>query len=526
MRVRTRWAGLASVLAAGWLAAAAPAAAAPGAFIPVGDPLEAEWRVLEVWPAGSHAAPHLGMRPLQRREGLAPTPAAAAAALAVGPRSLALRRLAREWARDALGDAGALAPGVTPRLLTREGADGSRFEASAGLAGSVALARESGAWSKPGWSDGSGVRLRLTATTGPWVAHTDLAAGQLSGVRTFSDALIEGRDIALSTDDSYLALAPDARWDARAGRARTHWGPGEEASLLLSGTAPALGSLALRWRIAPLATDLAVLHATTDPGRGEQLAAHRLEWQPRAGLRLGLAEAARYRASGWQAVYLASVIPFSLAQRLLDQDAGGPDDSLRNNVLVSADAAWRVADGTRLYGELLLDDVHARSRAFPDKWGYQLGLDGAGGWAGTRLTWNVEYTRLSRYVYTSYYGRAHTARGVPLGSPIGPDARRLRVRISWDLTPAWQGSVVVSRTDRGEGGLGQPFVPGSPLADPMRFAGVVETSRTLGAEARWWPASGVDAALRVGRERVEHACHVSGATREAWTVQATLALWR
>ena len=381
-------------------------------------------------------------------------------------------------------------------------------------------------WDAPDWTDGSGVRARLTASVGPWLAHADLAAGHLAGVRAYSDALIEGRDVALSTDDSYLAIAPSDRWDARIGRSRTHWGPGEEASLLLSRTGPSLSALTLRGRIAPLSSDLTVLHATTDPGRGEQLAAHRIEWSPRPGLRVGLAEAARYRSSGWQAVYLASVIPFSVVQRLLDQDAASPDDSLRNNVLVAVDAAWRIADGTRVYGELLVDDVHARSSAFPDKWGYQLGLDGAGPWGRTRLSWNAEFTRLSRYVYTSYYGRSHTARGLELGHPIGPDARRLRVRVSWDIAADWQVSGFASQTDRGESGLAESFVPGAPVQDPMTFAGVVERTRLLEGELRWWPATGIDASVRLGLERIRDAGHVAGESRSGIIARAGVALWR
>lgn len=519
---------LRSLIGAGLLTAAlspaVPAAhAADGAFLPVGDPLEAELRTLEVLGAAPEGVRHASTRPWTRRE-LARALAADSLA-ARGPGAIARARLARDLARD--GDAAARkrTPGATPRAGQWVD-DDSRLELSVGAGGAVALRRDEGLWSKPAWRDGSGLRLRLTAGVGPWVAHTDLAAGALADVRSFSDPLIEGRDVALSTEDSYVALAPSDAWDLRVGRTRWHWGPGEEGSLLLSGSAPAMSGLALRGHVAAIGADVAVLHATPELGRGEQLAAHRLEWQPRADLRVGVAEAARYRASGWPAAYLASVIPFSLVQRLLDQDAGQAADSLRNNVLVSIDAAWRIAPGTRVYGELLIDDVHARSSAFPDKWGYQLGLDGVGPWLGGRLTWNAEYTRLSRFVYTSYYGRSHTVRGAPLGAAIGPDAKRLRLRLSFDPSAAWQFSAFAAQTDRGESDLATPFVPGDPVPDPMTFAGVVETTRTLEAEARWWPASGVDAALRIGREHADDTSALLGASRSAWIVHAALTLWR
>jgi hypothetical protein len=189
------------------------------------------------------------------------------------------------------------------------------------------------------------------------------------------------------------------------------------------------------------------------------------------------------------------------------------------------DAAWRVADGTRLHGELLLDDLHQRSGAFPDKWGWQLGLDGAGAVGGRRLTWNGEYTRLYRWVYTSYYGRTHAARGDWLGHPAGPDARRLRLRVSVDPSPDWQLTAIVTQTDRGAN-ADAPFVPGSPVADPMALAGVVESTRRIEGEARWWPASGVLVALRLGHERLDDAGHVAGATCRRTLASLALRLQR
>ena len=109
-----------------------------------------------------------------------------------------------------------------------------------------------------------------------------------------------------------------------------------------------------------------------------------------------------------------------------DQDTRTPDPALRNNVMLAGDASWRVADGTRVYGELLLDDLHARTADFPNKYGAQLGLAGTGDLHGTRLSWDVEWTMLSRYAYTSYFGRSYVAQDRPLGFPTGPDARRLR----------------------------------------------------------------------------------------------------
>src|SRR5262249_38237401 len=147
-------------------------------------------------------------------------------------------------------------------------------------------------------------------------------------------------------------------WAASLGRQRWHWGPGEEGSLVLSGSSAAFNAVAVRLRIEPFRADGMILNGTLRSAAGEQLAAHRLEWQPSDGLRLGLSEAARYRASSWQPLYLAGVLPYAMVQTLMASDEPDSQVALHNNVIAGVDAAWRIAPGTRIYGELLLDDVH------------------------------------------------------------------------------------------------------------------------------------------------------------------------
>ena len=329
-----------------------------------------------------------------------------------------------------------------------------------------------------------------------------------------------------STQESYLAYSRGTQWSAQLGRSRWQWGPGEEGTLLLSGTSAPLSGLMLHARIAPLHADGYIFNATVEPGRGEQLAAHRLEWQPQGWARLGVSETARYHAGGWQGLYLAGVLPYAIVQRLLDQDAHGATDSLRNNIMLGFDASACIADGTRLYGELLLDDLHAHSAAFPNKYGFQTGIDGTGDVSGTRLSWNAEYTWLSRYVYTSYFGRVYSAQDAPTGFPTGPDARRLRARVTWDPSADWQLSAIATRTNHGEGSLLTPFVPGQQVPDVGTLQGVVERTRSLEGSLRYWPASGVDVSVRAGRVWTDAAAHVAGAGVRAWTAALSVRLVR
>lgn len=496
--------------------AASPAHASPRQYLPVGDPLEAELRVLDLYApspaAGRIRLPHLNGRPLRLLELMdsgMPAPAS-------GARAITLARIERALERDATaGFASGAVPRSTPRLLRREHPNGQRLEFSAGIEGESAWTDAAGE-ERPRLADGSGLQLRGLLQVDRWTVFSHVYLGQLHDVTAFSDALVANSDVAASTEDSWIAYDGGAAWSLQLGRSRWHWGPGEEASLLLSKTSVPLSGLMLHVRIEPLRADAWVFNATTQPGLGEQLAAHRLEWQPLDGLRVGAAEAARYHAGGWQGLYASGVIPYSFVQRLLDQDAPDSAGRLRNNVQIALDASLRIADGSRAYGEIVIDDLHAKTATVPNKLGWQLGWDGAGDVRGTRVTWNAEYTRLSRYLYTSVFGRAFVAQDRPLGFPTGPDVARFRVRASWDPNPGWQVSAIASRTERGEGTLAEGFAAGSPVTAAFDFEGVVETTRALEASVRWWPAGGVDLSARAGREWRANAGHAAGETRDAW----------
>ncbi len=512
-----------------WLIAAllaTPVAAGPLEFVSPRDPLVAELRVLECYdlPAdsGRFRLPHLSSLPLQRLELMGDGAPIGRGGLV---RTLVAARLERELQRDAVrAFADARVRQSTPRTWQREWPGDERAELSLALEGGWDASDGPGV-RRSQWRDGTGVHARAGVQVDRWQALLHLTLGRLRGASRYTDVLVANTDLAAQTDEAYLSYSNGTRWSVAMGRQRFAWGPGEAGSLLLSRTAAPLTALYLHARLAALHADGFVLHATTDPGRGEQLAAHRLEWQPASGVRLAVSEAARYHSPGWQGVYLASVIPFSLAQRLLQQD-GDTAGVNRNNIELAFDAAWRPADGTRLYGEVLLDDIHAKSGNFPNKYGWQLGMDGAWTHGFTRLTWNTEYTWLSRYVYTSFFGRAFTAQAAPLGFATGPDARRLRSRVSWDPRVDWQLTGIATRTWKGENGLDEPFIPGTPLPDVATLEGVAEVTDDATGILRWWPASGVDLSLSFGWQRSDGAGHVAGVERHGTHAAFTFRLAR
>jgi len=493
------------------LALLVPAAAAsPLEYLPVGDPIESELRLLDVAgpePGGARLLrPHTGLRPLQRFElqGLGAPPDSPDVVHGVS-----YARLERALGRDATSWFGTHPRWrSTPRLFEATGAGDQRIELSAGL--------EGGAVADTGtarFESGSGLHARLGAQVGQWLFFSHLLVGRVDRARAFADPIVANTDLVAYTDETYLGYTDgDGRWALQFGRGRWHWGPGEEASLLLSKTSAPITGLSYQVHLDAQHLDVSALSATLGQAAGEQLAAHRVEWQPVDALRLGLTETARYKASSWQPLYAIGAIPYILVQRLLVQDEPDSAGALRNNVMVGFDAAWRVAPGTRVYGELLLDDLHARTTENPNKYGWQLGWEGVGAVGGARVSWGGECTRLSRFVYTSYFGRSYEAQGMPLGFPDGPDSRRVALRGAVDLGPDWQLLARAAQSDHGENGIDQPFVPGSPQVPVGSFEGVVERTRDVAAGLRWWPASGVDLRALAGYRWIDDAGHVTGRT--------------
>src|SRR5205823_12956864 len=126
----------------------------------------------------------------------------------------------------------------------------------------------------------------------------------------------------------------------------------------------------------PLRLDAITLSATLEQAAGEQLAAHRIEWQANDRLRIGVTESARYRAPDWRPLYLMGAIPYVLVQRLEWQNEPDSLRALRNNVITAAAVSWRSRDGMKAYGALLVVDSHAESASQPNKIAWQLGRDG------------------------------------------------------------------------------------------------------------------------------------------------------
>ncbi|MGH7730678.1 MAG: capsule assembly Wzi family protein [Candidatus Eiseniibacteriota bacterium] len=504
----------------------APAAlAAPGQYLTVGDPLEDELRLLDLFPRAALGErlrlPHLGSRPLQLFE----IQGKAGPVVGAKPEvALSLARLERALGRDPSSSfAASPFDPSTPRVFQREAADAQRVEASFGLEGAL-LSRKEDAGSAV--VSGSGLHGRFAIGFDRWLAYSHQVLGRFANAQRFADPVVANTDIIVLTEETYLSCTPGSgRWTVSFGRGRWHWGPGQEGSLILSRSAAPITALVLRGGLEAYRLNGMVMNATLRQSAGEHLAAHRFEWEPLDGLRIGGTEAVRYRAPGWQWLYAAGVLPYAVATRLVSQDEPDSITTLRSNLLAGIDVAWRIAPGTRVYGELAVDDLRT-TRGNPNKIAWQLGWEGTGMFRGHRLSWGGEVTRVWRYVYTSFFGRAHEAQGRPLGFPTGPDSRRTRVRLAWDPSPDWQGMVRVTQMEQGENSLDEPYFPGALRPDPSTFEGVVERSREVELGLRWWPAGGIDLGVRAGWEKIDDRDHVPGVTTREWSAAVEVHLVR
>ena len=84
----------------------------------------------------------------------------------------------------------------------------------------------------------------------------------------------------------------------------------------------------------------------------------------------------------------------------------------------------------------------------------------------------------------------------------------------------------VTQTDRGENALDEPYFIGTPRPDPSSFEGVVERSREVELGVRWWPATGIDLALRGAWRTIDQRDHVPGASADEWTAAVEVHLVR
>ena len=353
-------------------------------------------------------------------------------------------------------------------------------------------------------------------------AFEELGITRLRGDRAFIDPLAANTDLEIAVLRGEMT-ARAGPLGAAAGYESFRWGPGRRGTLLLSDAAGPMTFLAFQGSFGGRLTATA-LTGVLSHADGRYLAAHRIEWALSPRLTIGVAEAARYHSDALDPLYTMGMLPYALVRRIHIRDASS--DSLRTeeraNVMASADAAWRPLSSLTLYGELLVDDFATKTSARPDQLGFQAGFRSERPYGTMGARFLGEYTRILDYTYSVDYDENFIYRDKPLGFALGPDAQDVWLESALDLSRDWQLRWTGEFTDRGEGRLGVPFVPGTGMPTGPGLSGVVEHTSEVWGDARWMPRDNVDASAGLGFRRIENENHVDGATRTAWLARLAL----
>jgi hypothetical protein len=323
--------------------------------------------------------------------------------------------------------------------------------------------------------------------------------------------LIEGVQVNPYFDRAYLR-ARGPLGTVTLGHSWLCWGPGVTGGVGLSDGAPAYDFVEFRTRFLRR-LQLEWFVASLDPVVGTYLAGHRIEVRPGASLDLAFAELARFDGVANAPLYLVPVVPYSLIERRVIKSSDLPADTLegtiKNNVMWVADVTWRARPGTRLYGEIAVDDISFSSEKRPLSIAWQTGVHSRWRRGEGALSARGEYSRVYRYTYSSYHHHDFAFGGLPTGYPLGPDAEQLFGQLAWAPGTDWTFTLEGTQVRKGEAELGDAYVLDSPRP-PLALSGVVEQDTRVAASVDWSPTAGLTLGLTAGDARLRAPDHVVG----------------
>jgi len=333
--------------------------------------------------------------------------------------------------------------------------------------------------------------------------------GNPVGSRTFG--LIEGVVVNPYFDRAYVR-GGGPRGTVTLGHSWLRWGPGVTGGVGLSDGSQAFDFVEFRTRLLRR-LQLEWFLASLDPLAESYLAGHRIEVRPVASVDLALAELVRFDGVANVPLYLVPVIPYSMIERRLINSSGLATDSLqwafRNNVMWTADVTWRARSGTRLYGEIAVDNLSFSSQKRPLAIAWQTGVHTRWRQDGGALSARGEYSRVYRYTYTSLVHRHDFVfNGLPTGYPLGPDAEQFFGQLAWSRGADWTFTLEGALARRGKAVLGDAWVVGTPVP-PLALSGVVEQDARIAAAVDWSPAAGLTLGVTAGDARVRARDHVA-----------------
>jgi len=355
-------------------------------------------------------------------------------------------------------------------------------------------------------------------------AGTQSPGGHGNPANSKQFGLVQGVELN-SYFDRGLVVWRKRGFQLEAGHTWLRWGPGNWGTMALSDGAPAFDLAEARMPLlhgAQLEWFVAVL----DPAAQTYLAGHRLELRPTPRLDVSLAELARFDGSGSVPLFMLPMIPYTLIEKRVIKSSDLPSDSLnqlgKNNLMWTVDADYRWKPGLRVYGELAIDDISFSSVKRPRELAWQLGFDARHLLGDGAVTLRGEYARVYQYTYSSYDHLDFEFAGLPTGFPLGPDVDRINGRLEWRRDDAWAFGLEGAFTRKGEGWLGDYYVPDTGHTNNLTLTGVLDVDSRLAATADWSTAPGLTAGVTLGTAHVTALDHVSGDDRHGLYGQTRL----
>jgi hypothetical protein len=502
------------------------------------DPGDASWE--DLWQlelAGELPAGATNLRPIPRGEA-ATWIAGAMGGPLVDP---GMARLRRWFARELRRSGTPVSERETPASLrlTGEAApddpalDGVRSELRLGPALSV---QARGGDGRNELGDSTRAGLYGTLLYGSSIAiQGELFVGEIRDGRSIGDPLIAHTDILYFSENAGAAFATrDFR--VRLARGRHRWGPAPGHSLLLDGDAPPVNFLEWHWTL-PARIRFRSWTGSLNTFEKRGIAAHRIDLPLTRNLAIGLSEGVRYNGGPEHPLYMLGLLPYTLVQRLDEQDTADPAarELQRNNVLASIDAVWRPRARWLAYAEALVDDLPAATADAPARVGARIGVASLFRIAGAPVEAGVEGSKVGRYVYSVDYGNGcecdWAQQGFPLGEPNGPDREAARIWAKRSIGRDHRVELRGLYANKGSGRLADAWTSAGdgsdhPTRDALRVAPPVERRRALTLRWRWDPRDNLFVDLNATAARIRNAGNRSKTGADDRFEFALLAGWR
>jgi len=281
--------------------------------------------------------------------------------------------------------------------------------------------------------------------------------------------------------------------DLVVGRDSMKWGPGYQGNLVLSTNAPAFDMLKYSGTVdlsdfggGNGSLNFTKFFSLLDPLKGEDryFTGQRLEYKPFDYLTLGLSETAiiSQESSPLFLNPLPFIPPYYLTRWIADV-LGQPSEI---NSYVGLDVELNFSPGIKLYGEFMADDfiLTPKTNPYPNRTGYLAGLYFADPLDIGDTDFRIEYTHINNYVYYSTHPwQDYLYQGEYIGDTLGPDADRLYLELTHQLSDKIDLSLSYTHQRHGEGQVGLPL-PSDPIManENIFLSGIIEKKQAYQAE--------------------------------------------